>query len=63
LSANATLYAQWTINTETLTFVSDGGAAVSPISGAYNTSVACPATPRPATPLTAGSRRPLAARK
>jgi len=42
LSANATLYAQWTINTETVTFVSDGGAAVAPISGNYNTSVALP---------------------
>jgi len=31
-----------TINTETLTFVSDGGAAVSPISGNYNTAVALP---------------------
>jgi len=63
LTTSSTLYAQWTINTETLTFVSDGGAAVAPISGNYNTSVALPSTPRPVTASSAGSRRPLAARK
>jgi uncharacterized repeat protein (TIGR02543 family) len=39
-TANITLYAQWTINTYTVTFNSNGGSAVSPITGVeYNTAV------------------------
>jgi uncharacterized repeat protein (TIGR02543 family) len=44
-SANVTLYAQWTINSYTITFNSAGGSAVSAITQNYGTSVTAPAAP------------------
>jgi uncharacterized repeat protein (TIGR02543 family) len=42
ISGRTTLYSVWTANTETVTFVADGGDAVAPISGLYNTVVTLP---------------------
>jgi uncharacterized repeat protein (TIGR02543 family) len=39
------LYAKWTINEYTITFISAGGSAVSPITQDYNTSVVAPGDP------------------
>ncbi len=44
-TADATLYAQWTINQYTITFNSASGSAVSPITQDYNTAVTAPAAP------------------
>ena len=44
-AADVTLYAQWTINQYTITFNSNGGSAVSPITQNYGTVVAAPANP------------------
>ncbi|NLP48487.1 MAG: InlB B-repeat-containing protein, partial [Clostridiales bacterium] len=43
--ATVTLYAQWTVNQYTISFDSDGGSAVSPITQNYGTTVTPPATP------------------
>ncbi|HNX14530.1 MAG TPA: InlB B-repeat-containing protein [Oscillospiraceae bacterium] len=40
-----TLYAQWKINRYTMTFDSEGGSAVAPVTQNYNTAVAKPANP------------------
>lgn len=42
---DTTLFAVWSINQYTLTFDSNGGSAISPITQNYNTSVAAPADP------------------
>jgi uncharacterized repeat protein (TIGR02543 family) len=44
-AADTTYTAQWTINQYTVSFNSNGGSAVSPITQNYNTSVAQPAAP------------------
>jgi uncharacterized repeat protein (TIGR02543 family) len=44
-TSSATLYAQWTINSYTVTFNSIGGSAVSAITQNYNTSVSEPGAP------------------
>ncbi|MEG1529283.1 MAG: InlB B-repeat-containing protein, partial [Clostridia bacterium] len=45
LTENTTLYAKWTINKYTVTFNSNGGSAVAPITQDYNTSVTKPTDP------------------
>lgn len=45
LEASVTLYAQWDANEYTITFDSDGGSAVSPITQDYGTAVTAPADP------------------
>lgn len=45
ITANTTLTAQWTINQYTISFDSDGGSAVDPITQDYGTAVAAPADP------------------
>ncbi|XUX01138.1 MAG: InlB B-repeat-containing protein [Dehalogenimonas sp.] len=45
ITGNTTLYAKWTINQYTITFNSDGGSAVSPITQDYGTAVVAPANP------------------
>ena len=45
LSANTTLYAQWTINPYTITFDSNGGSAVTAITQNFGTAVTAPAAP------------------
>ncbi len=45
LTDNVTVYAQWTINPYTMTFNSEGGSAVAPVTQNYNTTVAKPADP------------------
>ena len=42
---NVTITAQWTINQYTITFDTDGGSAVAPITQDYNTAVTAPASP------------------
>ena len=42
---NVTVTAQWTINQYTITFDTDGGSAVAPITQDYNTAVTAPASP------------------
>lgn len=44
-SSNSTLYAQWSVNGYTVTFDSQGGSAVSPITAAYGSVVTLPAAP------------------
>lgn len=44
-SQNMTLYAKWTINSYTISFNSNGGSAVSPITQNYGTSVSAPIDP------------------
>lgn len=44
-SASATLYAQWKPNTYTLTFNSNGGSAVGPVTGVYGATVALAGKP------------------
>jgi uncharacterized repeat protein (TIGR02543 family) len=44
-SANVTLFAQWTPNSYTITFESNGGSAVAPITQLYDTVVTAPANP------------------
>ena len=44
-SAELTLYAQWTINQYTLTFDTDGGTEIAPITQDYGTAVTAPAAP------------------
>ena len=44
-AGNTTLYAKWNIGEYTLTFDTDGGSAVAPISQKYGTAVAAPADP------------------
>lgn len=44
-TANTTLYAQWTVNQYTITFVTDGGSSVSPITKNYGAAVTAPAAP------------------
>ena len=57
---NMPIYAT-TETTDTVAFVTDGGAAVSSVSGPDGSSITCRATPTPATALTAGSARPVVA--
>ncbi len=45
ITANTTLYAQWTINQYTITFNTDGGTTIAPITQDYNTTVTAPADP------------------
>ncbi|QNT76193.1 beta strand repeat-containing protein [Dehalogenimonas etheniformans] len=45
ITGNTTLYAKWTINQYTITFNSDGGSTVSPITQDYGTAVVAPANP------------------
>lgn len=46
VTADITVYAKWTINTYTVTFNSNGGSAVSPITGVpYNTTITLPTAP------------------
>ena len=44
-AADMTLYAKWNIGEYTLTFDTDGGSAVAPISQKYGTAIAAPADP------------------
>ena len=44
-AANITLYAKWNINSYTMTFASNGGSLVSPITQNYNTAVLAPSAP------------------
>lgn len=44
-SSNITLYAKWNVNNYTISFDSDGGSAVSPITQAFGTSVLAPSAP------------------
>lgn len=44
-SSNIALYAKWTINQYTITFITNGGSAVTSITQDYNTSVSMPANP------------------
>ncbi|MGN8896422.1 InlB B-repeat-containing protein [Flavonifractor sp. HCP28S3_F3] len=44
-AGNVTLYAKWTVNSVTITFHSNGGSAVEPISGAFGTAVKEPDYP------------------
>ncbi|MDY5948826.1 MAG: InlB B-repeat-containing protein [Oscillospiraceae bacterium] len=44
-AGDMTVTAQWTINDYTITFDTDGGSAVAPITQAYNTAVTAPANP------------------
>ncbi len=43
--ATVTLYAQWTVNQYTMTFDSNGGSAVAPITQDYGTALTAPADP------------------
>lgn len=43
--ANLTLYAKWTINTYTITFESNGGSAVTSLSGDYQQAITKPTNP------------------
>jgi len=45
LTSNITLTAKWTINQYTVTFDSDGGSAVNPITQNYNTTITKPTAP------------------
>jgi len=45
VNANTTLYAKWTANQYTITFDTDGGSAIEPITRDYNTTVTLPAAP------------------
>ena len=45
LTADTTLYAQWKINQYTITFDTDGGTSIAPITLDYGTSIAKPADP------------------
>ncbi len=45
ITADTTLYAQWTINQYTITFNTDGGTTIAPITQDYNTTVTAPADP------------------
>jgi uncharacterized repeat protein (TIGR02543 family) len=45
ITANQTLFAQWTINEYTVSFISNGGTAVNSITQNYDTSVAEPNNP------------------
>ena len=42
---NHTLYAQWTVNQYTITFDTDGGSLIDPITQDYGTDVTVPAAP------------------
>ena len=44
-AADLTVEAKWTINTYTITFVTDGGTEIAPITDVYNTPVTAPANP------------------
>ena len=44
-ASNITLYAKWDVNNYTISFDSDGGSAVSPITQAYGTEVSAPSAP------------------
>ena len=39
MTADVTVYAQWTIDTYTVTFDSQGGSAVAPVDADYNTAL------------------------
>ncbi len=45
ISADTTLYAKWTINQYKITFDTDGGTTIVPITQDYNTAVTAPADP------------------
>jgi uncharacterized repeat protein (TIGR02543 family) len=45
ITSNTTIYAKWNINQYTVSFVTDGGSAVAPITTDYNTSVTAPTPP------------------
>ena len=45
ISANTTLYAKWTINSYTVTFISSGGSAVASQTVSYNNSATLPTMP------------------
>ena len=45
LTADTTLYAQWKINQYTITFDTDGGTSIAPITQDYGTSITKPADP------------------
>jgi uncharacterized repeat protein (TIGR02543 family) len=45
ITSNTTIYAKWNINQYTVSFVTDGGSAVAPITTNYNTSVTAPTPP------------------
>ena len=58
VTGNMTLTAKWTANSYTITFDTDGGSAVAPITQDYGTTIKAPAAPtKPATPSWAGSRK------
>lgn len=42
---NITLYARWTINSYTITFITNGGSAISPITANYGTTITAPLDP------------------
>ncbi len=44
-AGNVTVKAKWTANDYTITFDTDGGSAVAPITQAYNTAITAPAAP------------------
>ncbi|MBK7934610.1 MAG: VCBS repeat-containing protein [Acidobacteria bacterium] len=44
-TADATLYAQWTAQSQTLSFNSNGGTAVAPITADYGTAISAPSAP------------------
>jgi uncharacterized repeat protein (TIGR02543 family) len=45
ITGNTTIYAKWTINQYIVSFISDGGSVVLPISATYNTTITPPAPP------------------
>ena len=45
VTGNMTLTAKWTVNSYTITFDTDGGSAVAPITQDYGTAIAAPANP------------------
>lgn len=44
-NVDVTLYAQWTVNSYTITFNTNGGSAIAPITQNYGTTVSAPADP------------------